>query len=135
KDLYINYINPNPGNAKIKKLSLFTSLFIGVIVFLLSLNPPDLLVWINLFALAGQEAAFFCPIILGLYWKRANAVGAISSMIFGVSSYIYFSVFKVVFSGLHQIVPVILMSLVVFVIGSYLGEKPDDETIDIFFNL
>lgn len=135
KDLYINYINPNPEDKKIKKLSLFTSLFIGVIVFLLSLDPPELLVWINLFALAGQEAAFFCPIIMGLYWKRANALGAISSMIFGVASYIYFSVFKITFSGLHQIVPVIAISLIVFVLGSLLGEKPDDETIDIFFNL
>lgn len=135
KDLYINYINPNPGDKKIKKLSLFTSLFIGVIVFLLSLDPPELLVWINLFALAGQEAAFFCPIIMGLYWKRANALGAISSMIFGVASYIYFSVFKISFSGLHQIVPVIAMSLLVFILGSFLGEKPDEETIDTFFNL
>lgn len=135
KDLYINYINPNPGDKKIKKLSLFTSLFIGVIVFLLSLDPPELLVWINLFALAGQEAAFFCPIIMGLYWKRANALGAISSMIFGVASYIYFSVFKISFSGLHQIVPVIAMSLLVFILGSFLGEKPDEETINTFFNL
>ncbi|MGL5428798.1 MAG: sodium/pantothenate symporter, partial [Cetobacterium sp.] len=135
KDLYINYINPNPSDNKIKKLSLFTSLFIGIIVFLIALDPPSLLVWINLFALAGQEAAFFCPIIMGLYWKRANAIGAISSMIFGVASFIYFSVFKISFSGLHQIVPVIFMSLIVFVIGSYLGEKPDDETIDTFFNI
>ena len=72
---------------------------------------------------------------MGLYWKRANALGAISSMIFGVASYIYFSVFKISFSGLHQIVPVIAMSLLVFILGSFLGEKPDDETIDIFFNL
>ncbi|MEG0069989.1 sodium/pantothenate symporter [Cetobacterium sp.] len=135
KDLYINYINPNPDDNKVKKLSLFTSLFIGLIVFFLSLDPPELLVWINLFALAGQESAFFCPIILGLYWKRANAIGAISSMVFGVASYIYFSVFKINFSGMHQIVPVIFMSIIVFVIGSYLGEKPDDETIDTFFNL
>ena len=135
KDLYINYINPNPSDIKVKKLSLFTSLFVGIIVFLLALDPPELLVWINLFALAGQEAAFFCPIIMGLYWKRANAIGAISSMIFGVASFIYFSVFKISFSGLHQIVPVIFMSLIIFIIGSYLGEKPDDETIDIFFNI
>ncbi|MGL5355766.1 MAG: sodium/pantothenate symporter [Cetobacterium sp.] len=134
KDLYMNYINKKPKDKTIKKLSLFTSLFIGIIVFLLSLNPPDLLVWINLFALAGQEAAFFCPIIMGLYWKRANALGALSSMIFGVASYIYFMIFKITFSGLHQIVPVIFMSLIIFVIGSYLGEKPDDETIDTFFN-
>lgn len=135
KDLYINYVNPNPESKKIKRLSQSVSLFIGIIVFILALNPPDLLVWINLFALAGQEAAFFCPVVFGLYWKRANATGAICSMVFGVAFYIYVSAMKIKFLGMHQIVPVILAAMVVFVIGSYIGEKPDDETIDTFFNI
>ena len=63
--------------------NLFLIQSIGIIVFLLSLNPPDLLVWINLFAFAGLEATFFCPIVFGLFWKRANATGAVASMIFG----------------------------------------------------
>lgn len=135
KDLYINYINKNPKEEKIKKISLFTSLITGIVVFLLSLNPPEFLVWINLFALAGQEAAFFCPIIFGLYWKRANAIGALSSMIFGIASYLFFSIFKTDFQGMHLIVPVIFLSIFVFIVGSYFGKKPDDETIDIFFNI
>lgn len=134
KDLYINYINPHPEEAKIKKISLFTSLIIGIIVFVLALNPPDLLVWINLFALAGQEAAFFCPIIFGLYWKGANATGAISSMLFGVIIYIYFMTFKVNILGLHQIVPVIGLTILVFIVGSLLGKKSDETTIKQFFN-
>ena len=92
KDLYINYIDKNPSESKIKKLSFATSLLLGIIVFVLALNPPKLLVWINLFALAGQEAAFFCPILLGLYWKRANATGAAVSMIFSVVFYLYTAV-------------------------------------------
>ncbi|MEG0070211.1 MAG: sodium/panthothenate symporter, partial [Cetobacterium sp.] len=94
----------------------------------------DLLVWINLFALAGQEAAFFCPIIFGLYWKGANATGAISSMLFGVIIYIYFMTFKVNILGLHQIVPVIGLTILVFIVGSLLGKKSDETTIKQFFN-
>lgn len=134
KDLYINYINPNPEDRKIKKMSLFVSLMVGAIVFVLALNPPKLLVWINLFALAGQEAAFFCPIIFGLYWRRANAIGAICSMIFGVGFYIYASVLKLNFYGLKPIVIVIIASAIVFIIGSYLGEKPKKKILDIFFD-
>ena len=95
KDLYINYIEKNPSEARIKKLSLATSLTLGIIVFVLALNPPQLLVWINLFALAGQEAAFFCPILFGLYWKKANATGAAVSMIFSVVSYLYMVVMDI----------------------------------------
>lgn len=134
KDIYINYINPNPQDKKIKKLSLMTSLIIGIIVFILALNPPKLLVWINLFALAGQEAAFFCPIIFGLYWKKANATGALLSMVFGILFFLYLTIFKVNVFGMHHIVPVILLNIFIFVIGSIFGKKVDNETIDTFFN-
>ncbi len=133
KDLYLHYINKEAPIEKIKKLSFMTSLGFGIIVFLLSLNPPDLLVWINLFAFAGLEATFFCSIVFGLFWKKANATGAIASMIFGFITFIYLTVCKLSFFGMHNIVPVLLVSVIVFIIGSRFGDPTDEETLDIFF--
>lgn len=133
KDIYIHYINKDADDKKIKKLTLFTSLIVGIIVFMLSMNPPKLLVWINLFAFGGLEAAFLCPIVLGLYWKKANSTGAIASMLTGVGSYFYFTISSVKPMGMHQIVPVIFVSLTTFVIGSLIGKKPEDEVLEIFF--
>ncbi|WP_427043135.1 sodium/panthothenate symporter [Fusobacterium sp. SB021] len=135
KDLYLHYVDKNASTEKIRKLSFMTSLGFGILVFLLALNPPSLLVWINLFALGGQEAAFFCPIIFGIYWKRANATGAIASMVFGVASYLYFVICKVDVYGMHTVVPVIALAVIVFVVGSLVGEKTDDETLKIFFDI
>ena len=135
KDLYLHYINKDATVERIKKLSFMTSLGFGIIVFILSLNPPNLLVWINLFAFAGLEATFFCPIAFGLFWKKANATGAIASMIFGFITFIYLTVCKISILGMHNIVPVLLVSIIVFIIGSYIGDSTDDETIDIFFYL
>jgi sodium/pantothenate symporter len=135
KDLYLHYVNKNASVEKIKKLSFMTSLGFGMIVFLLSLNPPNLLVWINLFAFAGLEATFFCPIVFGLFWKKANSTGAIASMIFGFITFIYLTVCKITILGMHNIVPVLAVSVIVFIIGSHLGDPTDDETLDIFFNL
>ena len=129
KDLYINYIDKNPSESKIKKLSFATSLLLGIIVFVLALNPPKLLVWINLFALAGQEAAFFCPILFGLYWKRANATGAAVSMIFSVVFYLY-----TVIMNMHQIVPTIVFSVLLFTIGSYFGKPNSEKVNELFFS-
>ena len=134
KDLYLHYVNKNASVEKIKKLSFMTSLGFGMIVFLLSLNPPNLLVWINLFAFAGLEATFFCPIVFGLFWKKANSTGAIASMIFGFITFIYLTVCKITILGMHNIVPVLAVSVVVFIIGSHLGDPTDDETLDTFFN-
>ena len=133
KDLYTHYVNKDAGEEKIKKLTFITSLSIGLIVFALSMNPPKLLVWINLFAFGGLQAAFLCPIIMGLYWKKANATGAILSMVTGVGSYFYMSIAKIKPMGMHQIVPVITISFVAFIIGSLMGKKSTKETLEIFF--
>lgn len=134
KDLYINYIDKNPNESKIKKLSFATSLLLGIIVFVLALNPPKLLVWINLFALAGQEAAFFCPILFGLYWKRANATGAAVSMIFSVVFYLYTVIMNIKIMNMHQIVPTIVFSVLLFTIGSYFGKPNSEKVNELFFS-
>lgn len=134
KDLYINYIDKNPSESKIKKLSFATSLLLGIIVFVLALNPPKLLVWINLFALAGQEAAFFCPILFGLYWKRANATGAAVSMIFSVVFYLYTVIMNIKIMNMHQIVPTIVFSILLFTIGSYFGKPNSEKVNELFFS-
>lgn len=133
KDLYITYFDKKAKEEKVRKISMFTSFFIGILVFLLSLKQLSLIVWINLFALAGQEIIFFSPLILGLYWKRANSVGAIASMVFGITTYLYIEIFKVSVFGLHNVVPALTISLLAFIIGSYLGKKPSDEIIETFF--
>lgn len=135
KDLYVHYIlkgaKPNP--RKVKIISQGTSLFLGITIFFLALNPPELLVIMNLIFLAGQEAIFFCPIIFGLYWKGANATGAICSMTVGLGFYLYLFIYEIKFYGTHQIVPVIFLAVIVFIIGSLLGKPSDKETLEIFF--
>lgn len=140
KDLYINYIagekekqNEKVFEKKISKISFMTTLTIGIIVFVFTIYPPDLIVWINLFALGGLECAFFCPIIFGLYWKKANATASIMSALFGVSSFILFSVMKLSIWGTTAIVPAIMVSVITFIIGAYIGKENDRETLELFF--
>lgn len=135
KDLYVNYINKNSSMKTIRTLSIFTSFGIGVLVFLLALNPKNPIVFINLFALAGLETIFFTPIILGLFWKRGNATGAVFSMLSGFCLLLILTVYKISVLGLHFIVPVLAITIITFVIGSYFGEKTDEKVLDIFFNL
>jgi sodium/pantothenate symporter len=138
KDLYINYINPNAEKCErginvLEKLSVYSTAIIGIIVFLASFNPPNLIVWINLFAFGGLQAAFLWPIILGLYWKRANAAGVIASMISGIGSYFYFVSVVKRFMGMHVIVPTLGIALVTLVIVSLITSPPKDEIIQIFW--
>lgn len=135
KDLSLHYINREASNNRIKKMSFFVSIIFGLIVFVLALNPPQLLVWINLFAFAGLESTFFCPILFGLFWKKANSTGAIVSMILGFVTFIFLTVSKIKILGMHDIVPVLTVNVIAFIIGSYFGKPNDKETIETFFEL
>ncbi|MDD3311789.1 sodium/pantothenate symporter [Pseudodesulfovibrio sp.] len=122
KDLYIQYRLHGDAAAMpvatLKKASFAITAVVGLLVVVAAIEPPDLLVWINIFAFGGLEAAFLCPIVLGLYWKRGNAAGAITSILGGVGAYIILSLIKPDMGGLHAIVPTTLVSAVGFVAGS-----------------
>ena len=123
KDVYLNYWNPNATPKKIQRLGMGVTAILGIIVFFMSLNPPDLIIWLNLFSIGGLEAAFIWPIIMGLYWKKGNKYGAITSMIVGIVSYVVFQTLGIEIFGMHQVVPSIFLSFVVYVLVSLLTNK------------
>lgn len=136
KDLYFHYVAHNDTAQlppkKIRYMSLIVTGVIGLIVFFAALNPPSLLVWINLFAFGGLEAVFLWPTLFGLYWERANSTGAMISMLGGCASFFWFNMTKVSWSGTTAIVPTLLIAAFLFIIGSYVGKAESKETIKLF---
>ncbi len=139
KDIYLNYIAPQKTSIikkeekKIATLSKASTFLTGFIVLVLAVSPPDLIVWINLFAMGGLECAFFAPIIFGLYWKKANATGALLSSISGVASYLIIKTTAWSIGGTRAILPAILISITALIIGSLFGKKTDSKTTALFF--
>jgi sodium/pantothenate symporter len=123
KDIYINYVNPKASEKVIKRSSMGVTALLGVLIFVASIHPPDFLIWLNLFSFGGLEAAFVWPIVLGLYWKRGNAYGAIASMIVGVGSYILFDRLYPNPLGMHTVVLPLCLSFVSYIVGSLLSTK------------
>lgn len=127
KDVYLNYIKPDATIKTIKRVSFGVTGMLGVIVFLLALDPPDLLIFLNLFAFGGLEAAFIWPIVLGLYWKWGNKYGAIASMATGIISYIglhFYNQENGNLFGVHTVTMPVLLSLIAFIAFSLLiGRK------------
>ncbi len=125
KDLYLNYINPkmldeDQGERKLSRLSVWVTAIFALLVFLAATHPPDMIIWLNLMALGGLQAVFLWPLVLGLYWSKASATGALSSMVVGLASYISLVAFKPDLGGIHPIVPTLILGLVAFIVGSYL---------------
>jgi sodium/pantothenate symporter len=102
-------------------MSAVITLVLGALLLLAAWRPPEMIIWLNLLAFGGLEAVFLWPLVLGLYWERANA-GALSAMIVGGVLYAVLATFKIQYLGFHPIVPSLLLSLLAFVVGNRFGQ-------------
>ncbi|MFD1363625.1 sodium/pantothenate symporter [Lentibacillus salinarum] len=118
KDVYLNYVEPKASHNRVKGLSFGVTAVLGIIIFLMALNPPDLIIWLNLFAFGGLQAAFMWPIVMGLYWQKGNKYGALASMITGVGLYILSDTFFPQPFGLHSVVLPVVVAFFAYVFVS-----------------
>ncbi|MDN3020125.1 sodium/pantothenate symporter [Paenibacillus sp. BSR1-1] len=123
KDIYLNYIKPHASEGQIKKMSFSVTAIIGILVIFFALTPPDLIVWLNLFSFGGLESVFIWPVILGLYWRKGNKYGAITSMVLGMGSYILLDRLYPNAFGLHTVVVPVVLSLISFVVVSFATQQ------------
>ncbi|MEH7332889.1 sodium/pantothenate symporter [Neobacillus drentensis] len=123
KDIYLNYIKPHASEGQIKKVSFSVTAIIGILVVFFALTPPDLIVWLNLFSFGGLESVFIWPVILGLYWRKGNKYGAITSMVLGMGSYILLDRLYPNAYGLHTVVVPVVLSLISFVVVSFATQQ------------
>ncbi len=141
KDVYLNYVvkkdvdkTTQAFQNKLSKISFFATFIIGAICLLIAVQPPDIIVWINLFALGGLEAIYFWPIILGLYWRKANTTGCFWSVVLGVSTFVFFNRVKIMPYNIHEIVPGLIIGGLAFVIGSLASKQElDKKTLEVFY--
>ncbi|MFH2135301.1 MAG: VC_2705 family sodium/solute symporter [Pseudomonadota bacterium] len=84
-DVYYKMIDPKAPTGR--RLAISKGLLLVVAVcaaYVTSLKPGDILFMVGAaFSLAGS--AFFPALVLGIFWKRANKIGAIAGMVSGLS--------------------------------------------------
>ena len=136
KDVYMYEKEKRQQKISEKKTSMLSqlcTLVLGLIIFFISINPPDVIWKINMFAFGGLETAFFWVFILGMFWKKANETGAIWAMAGGTVVYCLTMLMGIKIMEIHQILIGIVVSLLCMIIGSYVGKDVDKETLGTYF--
>ncbi|AFJ45463.1 sodium/pantothenate symporter [Shimwellia blattae DSM 4481 = NBRC 105725] len=124
KDLWLNMHPEQVHNEKrLKRMSAGITLILGILLLLAAWRPPEMIIWLNLLAFGGLEAVFLWPLVLGLYWERANSTGALSAMVTGGVIYALLATVNLQLFGFHPIVPSLLLSLIAFLTGNRAGES------------
>lgn len=136
KDLWKNYVVKEDAkrvekyNKNLSKTSFLVTLAIGIIVFLLTLTPPDIIFWINLFAMGGLECAFLWPIVGGVFYKKGNKQAALASSVVGVLVYIVSYQFKLTIFNVNSVVWGLLIGgIVYFIVGAVTCKNGLDEDV------
>lgn len=83
RDVYQRFLRPTASEREIEWMSYAGTAVVGLLVALAALNPPPYLQLIIVFSGASMAAAFLTPALLGCYWRRATAAGALAAMIVG----------------------------------------------------
>ena len=98
-DVYYKMIDPKAST--IRRLAISRSLLLMVAIFAAytaSLKPGDILFLVGAaFSLAAS--AFFPALVLGVFWKRANYLGAVIGMLAGLGVCMYYMVITYPFFG------------------------------------
>jgi len=89
-DVYYKMIDPNAST--VRRLSVSKALLLVVAIlaaYVASLKPGDILFLVGAaFSLAAS--AFFPALVLGVFWKRANHLGAVIGMLAGLAVCMYY---------------------------------------------
>jgi len=121
---------------KIKKREVLkekvTIIILGVSALIISIKPPEtILDFINKTTFNGL--AVLAPTVIGgLYWKRANRYGALSSIVIGefLVTMFYFKIINL--PQFLPIIPIIIATALVFGIVSLLTESENENTLIVF---
>ena len=138
-DLYYKIIDPNADTRKRLIVARVLLIFIGLAgAFIASLKLTGILgavAWAFDFACSG----LFFPLVLGVWWKRANTAGAIAGMVagFGVGSWYLYMVFNKLMAPWYGIDDIrfgivgMVASVVAMVVVTLLTKAPSKEIQDM----
>ncbi|WP_196595946.1 sodium/pantothenate symporter [Pectinatus frisingensis] len=136
KDIYLFYAKDKDSaksQKNISRISMTVTAVMGMIPVILAISPPDVIVWINLFAFGGLETAFFWILLFGFFWHKANSQGAVLSLVGGLAAYCVTMALGIKIASFHNIVIGIGTGLILFILGSLLTKEPTDKVKRIFF--
>ncbi|MDY4031733.1 MAG: hypothetical protein SOY64_01520 [Pyramidobacter sp.] len=87
KDFYADCVKLDMSEKAQKTVSTLTVLGFATIATALALKPTDLTQYMINFAIGALASAWYWPVLMGLYWKKATRTGALWSCIGGFVAY------------------------------------------------
>jgi cation/acetate symporter len=143
-DMYYKMINPDASTRKRITISKVLLLIVAAIAAAVTITKPGDILFLVGAAFSLAASSFFGALVLGIFWKRANRMGAVLGMLAGLGVCMYYMLrtypFFINNLGIPKmdkwfdIEPIgagvfgVPVSILVIVVVSLLTKAPDEET-------
>jgi cation/acetate symporter len=91
-DIYYNMINRNASTKQRLVIARVVLIIVAIIAAMVASTRPADIVAMVAWAFSLAAAGLFAPLVLGVWWKRANTTGAIVGMVLGFGVCLYYLV-------------------------------------------
>jgi sodium/pantothenate symporter len=121
-------------NKNVSKASVLITFLLGILVMILTIDPPDIIFFLNLFAMGGLECSFFWPLVGGLFWKKGTGKAALASAVGAAATYV-FCYYNVKVAGINAVVWGLLAGAVIyFLVGNLtIGDGLPEDVLENCF--
>ncbi|TMO31083.1 MULTISPECIES: sodium/proline symporter PutP [Pseudoalteromonas] len=138
EDFYKIYLNRNASQKELVLVGRISVMLVAILAIYLAYDRDSSILDLVSNAWAGFGAAFGPLVLLSLYWKRMNLQGAISGMVVGAATVLFWIYAPITINGqtlsalLYEIVPGFVLSTIAIVVVSLMTAEPKKEITDLF---
>lgn len=132
QDIYKNIINKKASDKSLLMVSKGTVLVVAIFALFIAFLGNATVFGIVSNAWAGFGCTFGSVILVGLFWRRMNWQGALAGIIVGGVVSFTWGTFLTSVTGLYEMVPGVIASLLTIVIVTLLTKEPEQEVLDNF---
>lgn len=127
-DIYKIYLNKKATEDQILKVTRLGMIIIALLSTLVALANTGAIITVLMFSFTLRAGGSFVPYIVGHYWKRASAAGALASIVVGSVAVVLVEQGRISFFGLDAIFPGIISSTIVFLLACWIWPNKNNST-------
>ncbi|WP_289097191.1 sodium/proline symporter PutP [uncultured Pseudoalteromonas sp.] len=138
EDFYKIYLNRSASQKELVLVGRISVILVALFAIYLAYDRDSSILDLVSNAWAGFGAAFGPLVLLSLYWKRMNLQGAISGMVVGAATVLFWIYAPITIDGqalsaiIYEIVPGFILSTITIVVVSLTTAEPKKEITDLF---
>ena len=138
EDFYKIYLNRSASQKELVLVGRISVILVALFAIYLAYDRNSSILDLVSNAWAGFGASFGPLVLLSLYWKRMNLQGAISGMVVGAATVLFWIYAPITIDGqalsaiIYEIVPGFILSTIAIVVVSLMTAEPKKEITDLF---